>query len=111
MSVKKRMILVSLVFVCCVVSESVELRAQNSLWRPSPGHQQIPIWPGRGPDARLVTGLETLTTNTKNLVAGRTWAYVSNVSQPTITVYSPVGKNTGAAAVVFPGGGYRILAI
>jgi acetyl esterase/lipase len=28
-----------------------------------------------------------------------------------MTVYSPKGKNTGAAVVVFPGGGYRILAI
>jgi len=36
---------------------------------------------------------------------------VSNVSQPTMTVYSPNGKNTGAAVVVFPGGGYLDLAI
>jgi acetyl esterase/lipase len=28
-----------------------------------------------------------------------------------MTVYSPKGKNTGAAVVVFPGGGYSILAI
>ena len=28
-----------------------------------------------------------------------------------MTVYSPDGKNTGAAVVVFPGGGYEILAI
>jgi len=36
---------------------------------------------------------------------------VSNVSRPTTTVYSPKGKNTGVAVVVFPGGGYRTLAI
>jgi len=28
-----------------------------------------------------------------------------------MTVYSPTGKNTGAAVVVFPGGGYEIMAI
>jgi acetyl esterase/lipase len=28
-----------------------------------------------------------------------------------LTVYAPKGKNTGAAVVVFPGGGYQILAI
>ena len=28
-----------------------------------------------------------------------------------MTVYSPKGKNTGAAVIVFPGGGYNILAI
>ncbi len=52
-----------------------------------------------------------MTTETKQLVAGRPWIYVGNVSHPTMTVYSPSGKNTGAAVVVFPGGGYQILAI
>ena len=36
---------------------------------------------------------------------------VSKVTLPTMTVYSPEGKNTGAAIVVFPGGGYKGLAI
>jgi acetyl esterase/lipase len=36
---------------------------------------------------------------------------VSNVTKPTITVYSPKGKNTGVAVVVFPGGGYQTLAM
>ena len=36
---------------------------------------------------------------------------ISNVTVPTMTVYSPAGKNTGAAVVVFPGGGYEDLAI
>ena len=48
---------------------------------------------------------------TNDLVAGRPWVEVDNVSRPTMTVYSPTGKNTGAAVVVFPGGGYEILAI
>jgi hypothetical protein len=45
------------------------------------------------------------------LVAGRPWVYVDRVSQPTMTVYSPKGRNTGAAVVVFPGGGCNVLAI
>jgi len=36
---------------------------------------------------------------------------VGNVSQPTLTVYSSKGTNTGVAVVVFPGGGYYELAI
>lgn len=36
---------------------------------------------------------------------------MSNVTRPTITLYSPKEKNTGAAVIVFPGGGYQILAI
>jgi acetyl esterase/lipase len=46
-----------------------------------------------------------------NLIAGKPTQSVSNVSRPTMTVYSPKGKNTGAAVVVFPGGGYQELAI
>jgi acetyl esterase/lipase len=46
-----------------------------------------------------------------NPVTGLPWVYVRNVSRPTLTVYSPNGKNTGAAIVVFPGGGYQILAM
>jgi acetyl esterase/lipase len=36
---------------------------------------------------------------------------IDNVSRPTMTVYAPKGKNTGTAMVVFPGGGYYVLAI
>ncbi len=36
---------------------------------------------------------------------------MEKVSRPTMTVYSPKERNTGAAVVVFPGGGYWILAI
>lgn len=37
---------------------------------------------------------------------------ISNVSKPTLTVYlPPKDKNTGAAIVIAPGGGYSILAI
>jgi acetyl esterase/lipase len=44
-------------------------------------------------------------------IAGRPWLEVSNVSQPTMTVYPPKEKSTGVAVVVFPGGGYKVLAI
>jgi acetyl esterase/lipase len=79
-------------------------------WQPSPGHTQVPIWPGAVPDARPVTGPEVEMT-TEELAAGRPWLTVGNVSRPTMTVYSPDGKNTGAAVVVFPGGGYLILSM
>ncbi len=36
---------------------------------------------------------------------------INNVTRPTLTVYSPTTSNTGAAIVVFPGGGYQMLAI
>jgi hypothetical protein len=39
-------------------------------------------------------------------IAGKLGQFVENVSRPTMTVYSPSGKNTGVAVIVFPGGGY-----
>jgi acetyl esterase/lipase len=51
------------------------------------------------------------TAGSPKLVGGKPWVYVDSVSRPTMTVYSPVGSNTGAAVVVFPGGGYEVLAI
>jgi acetyl esterase/lipase len=93
----------------CVVFALSTLTAQS--WKPSPGHTQIEIWPAIPPDAQPVAGPETATTDTKELVAGKSWAYVEKVSRPTMTVYSPAWENTGGAVVVFPGGGYWILAI
>jgi len=58
------------------------------------------IWPG----ALLIRSLSrgrSMTTKT-NLVAGKPWVAVVNVSQPTMTVYSP-RNYTGVAVVrVFP---------
>jgi acetyl esterase/lipase len=51
------------------------------------------------------------TTAKDNLVAGRPLIRLTNVSNPTITLYEPKGRASGAAVVVFPGGSYRILAI
>lgn len=100
------------IFALCVVSSIGSLSAQTPAWQPSPGHTQLPIWPGAVPDARPAKAPEsTETTGKESLVAGRPWVAVSNVSRPTMTVYSPTEKNTGAAVVVFPGGGYEILAI
>ena len=88
------------------------LNPQTPAWQPSPGHTQVPIWPGAVPDAQPAAGPHVEATEAgESLVAGRPWVQVENVSRPTMTAYSPKGKNTGAAVVVFPGGGYQILAI
>jgi acetyl esterase/lipase len=92
------------------------IHAAQAGWQPSPEHTQIPIWPGAIPDARSLDGPEVAGTvvdaaGNKRLVGGQPWVYVDKVAQPTMTVYAPQGRNTGAAVVVFPGGGYNILAI
>lgn len=101
----------SLSFALCVVCACSGLSAQTPAWQPSPGHTQIVIWPGAPPDPQPVAGPERTVLDTKDRVAGRPWLAVENVTRPTMTVYSPKGKNTGAAVVVFPGGGYQVLAI
>ncbi len=97
-----------------VLAGQGELRAAP--WQPAEGHSQIPLWPGAAPDARPANGPEVAGTvvdraGHAKLVGGRPWTYVDKVAQPTMTVYSPEGSNSGAAVVVFPGGGYNILAI
>ena len=100
----------SLIFVFCAVFAFGNLKAQTNVWQPSPGHKQIPIWPGAVPDAQPVPKPESAEA-TEKLYAGRPVVVVNNVSQPTMTVYSPKDTNTGVAVVVFPGGGYNCLAI
>ena len=99
-----------LVFVFCFVWAVDALNAQTFVWQPSPGHTQVPIWPNAIPDAWPVAGKEVATTSNK-LYGGKPVVGVDNVSRPTMTVYQPSTKNTGAAMVVFPGGGYQGLAI
>jgi len=100
-----------LLFAVCAVFASGSLSAQQTDWQPSPGHNQVPIWLGRVPDARPVAAPEVATTSNESPVVGRPWVYVGNVSQPTMTVYLPTRENTGTTVVVFPGGGYQVLAI
>jgi acetyl esterase/lipase len=88
-----------------------DLRAQTNVWQPSPGHQQIPIWPEAAPNGQPVTGPENCMVRNDSLVAGKPWIAVCDVSGPTITVYPPKGKSRNVAVVVLPGGGYDVLAI
>jgi len=85
---------------------------QSATWQPSAGHTQAEIWPGAAPNPQPVAGPERVeSSGTKFLVAGRPVIGVYNVTRPTMTVYAAEGRNTGAAVIVFPGGGYQGLAI
>lgn len=101
----KLTILVPLVFL------AANLTAQKP-WQPPTGHTQIPIWPGTPPDAISTPGTEKATWDPPEKgIAGKGVTGITNVTQPTITVFSPKANSTGAAVVVFPGGGYMMLAI
>ena len=67
----------------------------------------LPLWPTPPHGAAEAD----LTTAKDDLIAGKPVIRLGNVSSPTLTLYTPGEKNTGAAVVVFPGGGYHILAM
>ena len=97
--------------ILCILFTLFTLNIYAEGWQPSAGHQQILIWPQSTPDMQAVAGPEKAALVNSPLVAGKPWLLVGPVSQPSITLYSPKEKNTGAAIVVFPGGGYTILAM
>jgi len=64
-----------------------------------------PLWPGGNPEPSKVVGAEVVTTTVTP--SERSVVHITNVSAPSLTVYAPAAeKNTGAAALVFPGGSY-----
>lgn len=73
----------------------------------------ISLWPGQAPGEKATLPPESdLTKPNEGMVAGRRVTIIGNVSHPTLTIYRPdPAKDTGAAVVVCPGGGYYVLAI
>lgn len=73
----------------------------------------LPLWPGIAPGEKSDLGEERdMTKSSDGLVAGKPVIRLGNVSKPTIAIYRPSArKDTGAAVVVCPGGGYHILAM
>lgn len=79
-------------------------------WQPEPGHETIVLWPNGAPGNPPTPGPEQQVASPP--VGGDSVLRITNVSVPTLTVYAPPqGEETGAAVVVFPGGGYAHLAI
>lgn len=77
--------------ICLAPMLSVPLRAQT----------EMPLYPGRVPNAREAENQET---NENNVVR--------NVSRPTLTAFlPPAGTGNGTAVIVCPGGGYGVLVI
>lgn len=87
------------VFLFCGVATHVVLAG---------GPTTMPVWPGAAPGEPAFNAPEKLDPpHGKNPVARLT-----NVTVPTLTLYpAPEEKNTGAAVMVCPGGGYSILAM
>jgi len=73
----------------------------------------VPLFPKGIPGGKRELGPEADTTSAKDaLVGGRAVIRTGNVSEPSMAFYpAPSLSSTGATVIVFPGGGYRILAL
>jgi acetyl esterase/lipase len=89
---------------------------RSAALRPRPARRRItgtnPLWPAAAPGETAELPPESdVTKPTDGPISGRPIIRLGNVSQPTITVFpAPADKNTGAAVLVCPGGGYGMLA-
>lgn len=90
-----------------------EIGTHVGVWRQPEGLIQSPIWPGVVPDMEGVTQPpeSVITADTPEAIGGTTSQAVLDVSVPTMTVFPPKGRNTGAAIVVFPGGGFQAVVL
>lgn len=82
------------------------------VWEPGPEGKQVPLWPeGLAIQRPESDNKPEEVGNGSRLVAGRPWHWASFVTRPTMTIYAPKGRNTGAGILVLPGGGYVAVAM
>jgi len=82
-------------------------------WSPRSGLEQVPLWPGAPPHSdgvRMPPEHSETGTNPKRF-AGLPVTGIYDVSVPTMTVFPAKVRGTGAAVLIFPGGGFQQLAI
>ena len=94
--------------LCPPLALALAFAAQGADAPRSGATEPIKLWPGKAPgETKDIPAEKYLDKKGPNDVKR-----LANVSEPTITIYAPPkDKNTGAAVVVAPGGGYNILAI
>ena len=84
---------------------------QEGVWQPAADGRQVLLWPTNVSLAKPDTGNHPEATgNGSPLVGGREWHWASYVTRPTMTIYEPKGRNSGAAMLVLPGGGFYAVA-
>lgn len=85
---------------------------REGVWQAPPGGTQVPLWPANVLLAKPDSGDRPETTgNGSPLVGGRKWHWATYVTRPTMTIYRPKGRNSGATMLVLPGGGFYAVAM
>jgi acetyl esterase/lipase len=81
---------------------------QTTLPMQSTDPRVVELWPGPVPGDAGIDGQEKSRIHDSELVQNT--RLITNVTRPSLTVYSPpAGKNTGTAMLICPGGGYHDL--
>jgi len=106
----RRWALAGLVACLKVTAASAAEAATPAAWTPPAGLAQVALWPHGAPDAAQAAAPSESVTAV-SAPGGHGYLAVANVSVPTLTIVPPKGVATDAAIVVFPGGGFSILAI
>lgn len=84
---------------------------REGVWQPTTAGTQVLLWPANVALAKPDTGDHPEATgNGSPLVGGRMWYWASYITRPTMTIYKPKGRNTGATMMVLPGGGFYAVA-
>lgn len=85
----------------------------EGVWQAPDGLRQIAIWPKAAPssDDWSVGPEKVLTRTTPEALEAGVSQAAFDVSVPTVTIFPPRGHNSGVAVIVFPGGGFRGVAI
>jgi acetyl esterase/lipase len=106
----------SAVFIAVIVAglffPANSLRAADAAKSTASRSEPIALWPGVAPGDKGDIGEEKDTTKPDPKIPPEKQVIrLGNISKPTITLFRPAPeKETGAAVVVCPGGGYSILA-
>ena len=104
-------VLVAFCTSAAATGQTIKKVSRPMVWQPGPGGNQVPLWPESLAIQKPESGKPEEVGNGSRLVAGRPWHWAGSVSRPTMTIYKPSGRNTRAAIVVLPGGGYEAVAM
>jgi acetyl esterase/lipase len=106
----RRAILVTgLMLAWFIAPDARRLAAEQRAAAQAPGKPlTIDVWPGQAPGEKGAVGAEKVL---EGKPGERPVKRITNVTRPTLTVFKPArDKDTGAAVLIAPGGGYNILA-
>jgi acetyl esterase/lipase len=103
--------LVMAIVVGSAQSGSTTMKESSDVWSPEGGRSQVKLWSATSPSPLRPRAQESMLRITDKPVGGKPWTVIYDVSVPTVTVYKPLAPFSKTAVIVYPGGGYNLLAI